>query len=99
MARGSDELKPILGSVVDESFMLDVMTRQGVEVVFHAAAYKHVRMVQENVAAGVENNVFGTYAAARAAISAGHQNVHPDIDRQGGAADERHGRHEAHRVK
>ncbi len=65
------ELKPILGSVVDESFMLDVMTRQGIEVVFHAAAYKHVRMVQENVAAGVENNVFGTYAAARAAISAG----------------------------
>jgi FlaA1/EpsC-like NDP-sugar epimerase len=70
-ARGSSvELKPVLGSVVDESFMLDVMTRHGVEVVFHAAAYKHVRMVQENVGAGVGNNVFGTYAAARAATSA-----------------------------
>ena len=46
------------------------MTRYGVEVVFHAAAYKHVRMVQENIAAGVLNNVFGTYAAAQAAIKA-----------------------------
>ena len=46
------------------------MTRYGVEVVFHAAAYKHVRMVQENVAAGVLNNVFGTNAAAQAAIQA-----------------------------
>jgi FlaA1/EpsC-like NDP-sugar epimerase len=70
-ARGSDmELRACLGSVVDSSFLLDVMTRYGVEVVFHAAAYKHVRMVQENVAAGVLNNVFGTNAAAQAAIQA-----------------------------
>jgi UDP-N-acetylglucosamine 4,6-dehydratase len=69
---GSDmELKAILGSVVDSGFLLDVMTQHGVEVVFHAAAYKHVRMVQENVAAGVLNNVFGTNAAAQAAIQAG----------------------------
>ncbi len=64
------ELKPVLGSVADEDFMLDVMTRNGVDVVFHAAAYKHVRMVQENPVAGVVNNVFGTFAAARAAAQA-----------------------------
>lgn len=70
-AGGADvELRAILGSVVDKSFLLDVMTRYGIEVVFHAAAYKHVRMVQENIAAGVMNNILGTNAAAQAATQA-----------------------------
>jgi len=64
------EVKAVLGSVLDASFLLNVMIQFGIEVVFHAAAYKHVRMVQENVAAGVNNNIFGTNVAAQVAIQA-----------------------------
>ncbi len=39
-------------------------------MVFHAAAYKYVRMVQKNVGAGVNNNIFGTNVAAQAAVQA-----------------------------
>ena len=70
-ANGSGiEIKAVLGSVLDAGLILDVMRRFGVEVVFHAAAYKHVRMIQENVTAGVANNIFGTHVIARAAIEA-----------------------------
>lgn len=61
------ELTAVLGSIVDRELMDEVLTRYGVEVVFHAAAYKHVRLVQENIAAGVVNNVIGTFVAANAA--------------------------------
>jgi FlaA1/EpsC-like NDP-sugar epimerase len=42
-----------------------------VQTVYHAAAYKHVPMVEYNVAEGVANNVFGTWRAAEAALAAG----------------------------
>ncbi len=64
------ELHAVLGTVTDENLMIDLMTRHGVDIVFHAAAYKHVRMIQENVVAGLVNNVFGTYVLAQAAIRA-----------------------------
>jgi FlaA1/EpsC-like NDP-sugar epimerase len=51
--------------------MESIMQRYGVEVVFHAAAYKHVRLVQENAAAGIQNNVWGTWTLADAAIAQG----------------------------
>jgi len=43
----------------------------GVQAVYHAAAYKHVPLVEHNVIEGVQNNVFGTWHAAEAAIAAG----------------------------
>ncbi|HET8730995.1 MAG TPA: nucleoside-diphosphate sugar epimerase/dehydratase, partial [Moraxellaceae bacterium] len=64
-------LIPLLGSVRDEALLGEVMQRFGVDTVYHAAAYKHVPLVEHNVIEGVRNNVFGTRAAARAALASG----------------------------
>lgn len=63
-------LVPLLGSVQDEALMFKVFQRYKVEVVFHAAAYKHVPLVEHNIIPGVKNNVLGTLAMARAAARA-----------------------------
>jgi FlaA1/EpsC-like NDP-sugar epimerase len=51
---------PILGSVLDENLLKEVMLRHEINTVFHAAAYKHVPMLEVNPIEGVRNNVFGT---------------------------------------
>ena len=61
-------LVPILGSVQDYSKMKSVMSDFSVDTLFHSAAYKHVPLVESNIAEGVKNNVFGTLALARAAV-------------------------------
>ncbi|MCY1268314.1 UDP-N-acetyl-alpha-D-glucosamine C6 dehydratase [compost metagenome] len=68
------ELIPILGSVRDQQRILDIMHAWKVDTVYHAAAYKHVPMVEHNIAEGVINNVNGTLNAARAAIEMGVTN-------------------------
>jgi FlaA1/EpsC-like NDP-sugar epimerase len=68
---GAPRLVPLLGSVQDEALLQEAMARYGVDTVYHAAAYKHVPLVEHNVVQGVRNNVFGTRAAARAALAAG----------------------------
>lgn len=65
------ELRTILGTVQDRKRLQTVMQSFGVQTVYHAAAYKHVPMVEFNVVEGVRNNVFGTWYAAEAAIAAG----------------------------
>ncbi len=69
-ARGV-EIAPRLGSVCDRGRMDHLIAEFGVEVMVHAAAYKHVPMVEENPAEGTRNNVLGTLTAARAARDAG----------------------------
>lgn len=66
----SIELVPILGSVQDFAHLHDVMQVWKVDTVYHAAAYKHVPMVEHNVIEGVQNNVMGTLNAARSAVEA-----------------------------
>ena len=61
----------LLGSVTHRRRLERVMRGFGVETVYHAAAYKHVPIVEENVLEGVQNNIFGTYRAAAAAEAAG----------------------------
>lgn len=61
------EIVPILGSVCDAVRMDDVLSRFAPETVFHAAAYKHVPLVEYNSTEGIANNVFGTLVMARAA--------------------------------
>jgi len=65
---------PILGSVRNHSKLLDVMKTWQVNTVYHAAAYKHVPMVEHNIAEGVINNVVGTLNTAQAALQAGVSN-------------------------
>jgi len=61
----------LLGSVRDERRLESLFRTFGVDTVYHAAAYKHVPMVEHNVAEGVVNNVQGTWCAAQAAHRAG----------------------------
>lgn len=65
---------PILGSVRVPSKLLDVMRSWHVDTVYHAAAYKHVPMVEHNIAEGLLNNVIGTLNTAQAAMQAGVAN-------------------------
>jgi FlaA1/EpsC-like NDP-sugar epimerase len=67
-------LLPILGSVRDQAKILDVLKTWHVDTVYHAAAYKHVPMVEHNIAEGVLNNVIGTLNTAQAALQAGVAN-------------------------
>jgi FlaA1/EpsC-like NDP-sugar epimerase len=64
-------LVPILADALDKALVKRVIKQHDVKIVFHAAAYKHVRMVQENVITGVKNNIWGTIAVAEAAMEAG----------------------------
>lgn len=67
-------LLPILGSIRNHARLLDIMKTWGVTTVYHAAAYKHVPMVEHNIAEGVMNNVVGTLNTAQAALQAGVAN-------------------------
>lgn len=67
-------LLPILGSIRNSMLLLDVMQSWRVDTVYHAAAYKHVPMVEHNIAEGVLNNVMGTLNTAEAALRAGVDN-------------------------
>jgi len=64
------EIIALLGSVQDQRRLESVYKTFAVQTVYHAAAYKHVPMVEYNVAEGVANNVFGTWFAAEAARKA-----------------------------
>lgn len=64
------EILPILGSVQDIERLKRVMTAFQINTVYHAAAYKHVPVVEHNVIEGVQNNVLGTWYCAEAAIAA-----------------------------
>jgi FlaA1/EpsC-like NDP-sugar epimerase len=61
------ELVGVLGSVLDEALLIATMRQHEVQTAYHAAAYKHVPIVEANIRQGVVNNVFGTLAVARAA--------------------------------
>lgn len=64
------QVVPLLGSVQRKNRMMTVMRTFNVQTVYHAAAYKHVPVVEHNVVEGVRNNVFGTLYAAEAAMEA-----------------------------
>jgi UDP-N-acetylglucosamine 4,6-dehydratase len=70
----SVKLLPILGSVRNAARLCDVMRTWHVDTVYHAAAYKHVPMVEHNIAEGVLNNIVGTLNAAQAALQVGVTN-------------------------
>lgn len=68
------ELVPVLGSVCDGSLLKHLFQRYEIDVVLHAAAYKHVPLVECNIIEGIKNNVFGTKVIAEAAMNCGVKN-------------------------
>jgi FlaA1/EpsC-like NDP-sugar epimerase len=65
------KLYPLMGSVQRINRVENIMTAFQINTIYHAAAYKHVPLVEHNVVEGIRNNVYGTYYTAKAAINAG----------------------------
>ncbi|WP_077583871.1 polysaccharide biosynthesis protein, partial [Rodentibacter pneumotropicus] len=61
-------LLPVMGSIQNKKYLSSIMETFKVETVYHAAAYKHVPLVEYNVVEGVRNNVLGTLNCALSAI-------------------------------
>ena len=67
------EVVGCLGTVLDETLVRGLMKQHQVQTIYHAAAYKHVPIVEANMQQGLRNNVFGTLNIARAAVETGAQ--------------------------
>ncbi len=61
------EIHAVLGSVLDEALISETISKYRIETIYHAAAYKHVPIVESNVIAGLQNNVFGLKLVAQCA--------------------------------
>ncbi|MEA3015315.1 MAG: UDP-N-acetylglucosamine 4,6-dehydratase [Sphingomonadales bacterium] len=64
------EIVPIVGSMLNEQLVKDLIRIRKIDTIYHAAAYKHVPLLEHNEVVGVDNNVFGTLILARAAAAA-----------------------------
>lgn len=62
---------PVLGSICDRATLADLFTQHRPQVVFHAAAFKHVPLMEQNPFAAIQNNALGTYRLAQAAAAHG----------------------------
>lgn len=67
-------VKPVLANVTNKTQMQGLIKQYSIETLYHAAAYKHVPLVEENIPHAVINNVFGTFSAAEAAVECGIEN-------------------------
>ena len=65
------DIHAVLGSVLDERRVLEILRRHQVATIYHAAAYKHVPIVEDNPMMGLRNNAFGTKSMAAMAKTAG----------------------------
>jgi FlaA1/EpsC-like NDP-sugar epimerase len=65
------EIVGLLGNAHHKQRVREVMQAYGVHTVYHAAAYKHVPIVEHNIVEGIHNNVFSTWYAAEAAVESG----------------------------
>jgi FlaA1/EpsC-like NDP-sugar epimerase len=66
---------PLLASVQDKPRLLEIATAWQPHTIYHAAAYKHVPLVEANPVAGIRNNVFGTLNIAMVALECGIENM------------------------
>lgn len=65
------EIIPLLGSIQNQTQLETILNSFQVDTIYHAAAYKHVPLVEQNLIEGIRNNLFGTYHCAQAAINCG----------------------------
>jgi FlaA1/EpsC-like NDP-sugar epimerase len=65
------EIVPLLGDALQRERVREVLATYAVQTVYHAAAYKHVPIVEHNVIKGIRNNVICTWNTAEAALEAG----------------------------
>ncbi|WP_308253999.1 nucleoside-diphosphate sugar epimerase/dehydratase [Geminocystis sp. GBBB08] len=65
---------PYLGNITDELYFESILKKHHIETVYHAAAYKHVPLVEMNPSIGVYNNVAGTLITARSSLACGVKN-------------------------
>lgn len=70
-ARHTYPMHALLGSVANHAFMKRILERNHIDVVFHAAAYKHVDLVEQNVREGIRNNILGTEIVTELAYNSG----------------------------
>ena len=68
------EIVPIIADVQDRELIFDLMAEYKPDVVYHAAAHKHVPLMEYNPAEAVKNNIFGTRNVAEAADAFGVKN-------------------------
>ena len=69
------EIVTVLGSILEPALVTDVLRRNVVQTIYHAAAYKHVPIVEHNPAVGLNNNIFGTEIVADAALTCGVEHM------------------------
>ncbi len=67
----NSKIVPLVCNIQDENKIKEVFKTFNIDTVYHAAAYKHVPLVEANICEGVKNNVFGTYVVAKASIEQG----------------------------
>jgi FlaA1/EpsC-like NDP-sugar epimerase len=67
-------IRPVLGNVLDRTHLETILKCYQVDTVYHAAAYKHVPLVESNNIAGLKNNILGTWLCAEAAVASGVKN-------------------------
>jgi FlaA1/EpsC-like NDP-sugar epimerase len=65
------ELVPVIGSILDVKLLRETVEVHGIDTIFHAAAYKHVPLLESNEVNGVQNNVIGTHNLVRVATEFG----------------------------
>lgn len=58
--KAATKITPLMGSILDRDLLERVFANWQIDVVYHAAAYKHVSLVEQNISASLLNNVFGT---------------------------------------
>jgi FlaA1/EpsC-like NDP-sugar epimerase len=64
------EILPVIGSISDKARIVTICNNFGIQTIYHAAAYKHVPIVESNQSQGILNNTIGTMIVAEAAIAA-----------------------------
>lgn len=88
-------LTVLIGSVRDERRLESIFSKYWPDIVFHAAAHKHVPLMEDSPNEAIKNNVIGTLKTGAHSKPLSGKEVYPDINRQGSQPDQHHGSEQA----